>query len=145
MYLPGQVPIFSNESREDLVAFVEKARDFALNNTEDVALKAFNDSNGIFVKRDLYIWAYDFDGTTLAHPYQPDLVGKNNTNLTDINGVPMIKNMIIIAEQGNGFLYYLWPNPAQDNKEEFKLAYVMKVNDNLWIGSGIYLENPILQ
>jgi len=145
VYLPGQAPIFGKEAGEDLVAFVERAKDYASNNTKDAALKAFNDSNGIFVKKDLYIWAYDFNGTTLAHPFRPDLVSKNNINLTDMNGVPIIKNMIMNAERGKGFLYYLWPNPTHDNKEEFKLAYVMKVNDNLWIGSGIYLGNPRLQ
>jgi polar amino acid transport system substrate-binding protein len=144
VYLPGQAPIFSKGAREDLVAFVERAKDFALNNSRDVALKAFNDSDGIFVKRDLYIWAYDFNGTTLAHPFRPELVGKNNINLTDINGVPLVKNMIVIAERGKGFLYYVWPNPIHDNKEELKLAYIMKVNDSLWIGSGIYLDQPHL-
>jgi hypothetical protein len=46
IYLNGQAPIFSKEARKDLAAFVEGARNFALNNTKDAALKAFNDRNG---------------------------------------------------------------------------------------------------
>jgi signal transduction histidine kinase len=132
-------PSPDGSTKEDLVAFVEEAVAYAREKGRDEAIRAFNDSDGIFVKNDLYIWAYDFNGTTLAHPYRPDLVGKNNINLTDTNGVPIIKNMIMIAERGQGFLYYVWPNPTHNDKDEFKMTYVMKVNDNLWVGSGIYL------
>jgi hypothetical protein len=79
IYLPGQAPIFSNESRKDLVAFVEMARDLALNNTRDVALKALNDRNGEFVKGNDYIFADDYAGNVLALPFQPDLMARTGS------------------------------------------------------------------
>jgi polar amino acid transport system substrate-binding protein len=137
-YLPVQAPIFSNESRDDLVAFVDGAKDFALNTTKEEAIKAFNDKNGKFVKGNLYIWAYDFAGNTLAHPLKPELVGKNNINLTDPNGVEIIRDMIALAQNGNRFTYYLYPDPAKNMTQGFKLSYVTKVDDTWWLGSGIY-------
>ncbi|MHB8120287.1 MAG: cache domain-containing protein [Methanothrix sp.] len=133
--------ILQPEDREELRAFVEEARDFALQNGRDRALEVFNDSKGEFVRGDLYIFAYDFQGITLAHPYRPDMVGRNNINLTDSNGVYLKKNMREVARRGEGFAYYVWPNPAQDNRDELKLSYVLRVDDGLWLAAGIYLTN----
>lgn len=140
IYLPGPAPIFSNESRKGLVAFVDNARDFALNHTKEEALKAFNEPSGKFVKGELYIIAYDFNGTRLAHPYMPEAIGENAINVTDPNGVDQIRNMRDLAANfGDGFFYYIWPNPARSNARELKLFYVTKVNDEWFLGSGIYL------
>jgi len=140
MYLPGPAPVFSNESRKDLIAFVEGAREFALNHTKEEALKAFNNPNGMFVKEELYIIAYDFNGTRLAHPYMPEATGENALNVTDPNGVDQVRNMRdFAADWGDGFFYYIWPNPAKDNARELKLCYVTKVNDDWFLASGVYL------
>jgi len=140
-YLNVTPPLFSNKSREDLVAFVDGARDFALNTTKEEALKAFNDKNGKFVEGgNLYIWAYDFDGNTLAHPIKPELIGKNNSDLKDPNGVEIIRDMIALAQSGGGFSYYVYPDPAKNMTEGFKLSYVTKVDDTWWLGSGIYAQ-----
>jgi len=138
MYLPGQAHIFSNESREDLVAFLERARDFALNNTRDVALNAFNDRNGEFAKGNNYIFAYDFAGNTLALPIQPDLIGKNRIDLEDPNGVKITQDMIALAQNGGGFTYYIDPDPERNMTLELKLSYITKVDDTCWLGAGIY-------
>ena len=57
------------EAREDLIAFVNEAKDFVLEQGKDKALEVFNDPKGKFVRGELYIIAYDFNGTRLAHPY----------------------------------------------------------------------------
>lgn len=140
MYLPGPAPIFSNESRKELISFVESAKAFALNDTKEEALKAFNDPNGKFVRGELYIIAYDFNGTRLAHPYMPEAIGENALNVTDPNGVDQVGNMRdLAANYGSGFFYYIWPNPAKANARELKLCYVTKVNDGWFLASGVYL------
>ena len=139
MYLPGVAPIFSNESTEDLVAFVEKARDFALNHTKDEALKAFNDRNGEFVRGNQYIFADDFQGNALAMPFEPDVLGTNNINAQDPNGVYIIQELLDVAKRGNGFTYIIYKDPAENMTQRPKLRYVMKVNDEWFLGSGIYL------
>jgi len=137
------MPSPDGSTREDLVAFIEEAVSYVQENGQDEAIRAFNDSEGKFVKRDLYVFAYDFNGMTLANPYRPDFVGRNNINLTDQNGVGIIKDLTIVADRGKGFSYYIWPNIAHENKEELKLAYVERVNDALWVGAGIYLAGPV--
>ncbi len=138
IYLTGQAPIFNDESREDLVAFVERARDFALNNTRDAALKAFDDKNGEFTKRDLYIFAGDFAGNVLALPIQPDLIGKNRIDLEDPNGVKTTQDFIALARNGGGFTYYIYPDPERNMTPKLKLSYITKVDDTCWLASGIY-------
>jgi polar amino acid transport system substrate-binding protein len=137
-YLKVKAPIFINESREYLLAFVGGARDFALNTSKEYALKTFNDLNGSYVEGNRYIFAYDFAGNCLALPIQPDFLGVNRINITDSNGVDYIRDMIALAKSGGGFIYYIKPDPLQNMIQGFKLSYVTKVNDAWWLGAGIY-------
>jgi len=137
-YLSVQAPIFSNESREYLVAYVEGARDFALNTSKEEALTAFNDINGSYVEGNRYIFAYDFAGNCLALPIQPELTGENRIDITDSNGAEYIRDMIAMAQSGEGFIYYIKPDPAKNMTQGFKLSYIAKVDDTWWLGAGIY-------
>jgi two-component system, NarL family, sensor kinase len=138
IYLPGPAPIFSNESREDLKAFVKSARDYALNHTREEALKAFNDINGEFVIGNRYIYAYDIKGNTLAMPCEPDEVGTNCIDLQDPNGVYPIQRLLDADMNGDGFTYTICNDSAENMTYMPKLDYVMKVNDEWFLGSGIY-------
>jgi signal transduction histidine kinase len=127
---------------KELVSFVESAAAYAKENGKDKAFKEFNNKTGPFVKGELYIYVVDFNGTTLANGFKPERIGKNWLNDTDPNGVQFIKNQIDSLRKGNsGFDYYMFPNPAHNNKPELKLGYRMKADDNWWLGSGIYLSN----
>ncbi len=111
-----------------------------MNHTKEDALKAFNDRNGTFVRGELYIIAYDFNGTRLAHPYMPEAIDEDALNVTDLNGVADVRNMRDLATNwGDGFIYYVWLNPAHSNARELKLAYVTKVNNEWFLSSGIYM------
>jgi polar amino acid transport system substrate-binding protein len=137
-YLRVHTPIFNNESREDLMDFVESARDFALNTSKEDALNAFNDLNGSYVEGDRYVFAYDFEGNCLALPIQPDYLGVNRINITDSNGVEYIRDMIALAQSGGGFIYYIKVDPAENMTQGFKLSYIKKVDDTWWLGAGVY-------
>lgn len=128
-----------NEAK--LVSFVESAVAYAQENGKDMALKEFSDKTGSFVNGELYIYAYDFNGTNIAHPFKSDWIGRDKMNESDSNGVHYIRNLINVAKKGNGFTYFIFPNPSHDNRDELKLGYVMKVDDNWWLGSGLYLSN----
>ncbi len=125
----------------ELVLFVESAVGFAREFGKDRALEEFSNKNGSFVRGDLYIYAYDFNGTNIAHPFKSDWIGKDKINETDSNGVLYIRNLINVARERKGFTYFIFPNPAHDNKLEFKIGYAMKVDDNWWLGSGSYLSD----
>jgi polar amino acid transport system substrate-binding protein len=137
-YLSLQTPIFSNESREDLVAFVESARSFALKTSKEEAVKTFNDINSSYVEGNRYIIAYDFAGNCLVHPIRPELIGKNRIDVRDPNGVEQVRDMVALAQNGQGFTYYLYPDPAENMIQRFKLSFIMKVDDTWWLGAGIY-------
>ncbi len=62
--------VLEPEAKEELIVFVNEARDFVVEQGKDKALEVFNDPDGEFVRGELYIIAYDFNGTRLAHPYQ---------------------------------------------------------------------------
>jgi cytochrome c len=129
----------------DFIAFVDNAVAYAKANGKDKAIKEFNDNKSTkFIKGELYIFAYDFNGVTLAHPYQPEYVGNSQMGLKDANGVLLIKNMVTIARRGNGTVYYVWANPAHDKKLETKLTYVKEVDDTWWLGAGTYLPNILV-
>jgi len=136
---PNLTPVANGSTKEEMVTFLDEAKEYVLKNGRDEGLEAFGDPAGEFVRGDLYVFAYDFNGTVLAHPYSPELVGRNGLDLVDPNGVLVTRNLLEVAERGGGFLYCVYPNPAQDNAEELKLIRALKVDDDLWIGSGIYL------
>ena len=138
IYLADVPSYFIPDSRQELVAFVEDAVAYAEENGKDEAIQEFNDQEGDFVDGDRYIFAYDFEGSTLALPYQPDQIGVNRIDSQDANGVTFIQDLIDQAKRGGGFTYYLYPNPEKNMTEELKLSYVMKVDDTWWLGSGIY-------
>ncbi|MDD1675151.1 MAG: transporter substrate-binding domain-containing protein, partial [Methanomicrobiales archaeon] len=71
---------------DDLVAFVENASAYANAVGDREALAEFQKKDGQFCVGTVYIYAYDYNYTLLAHPYEPDLVGTNRRNWTDIRG-----------------------------------------------------------
>jgi signal transduction histidine kinase len=122
-----------------LTSFVKKGVAFAKNESKKNALATFNDLNGEFIQGELYLFAYDVNATTLALPYQQEIIGQNRMVLRDSNGMGFIKAMTNIAGYGGGFVYYVYPNPVMNLTEQVKLAYVKPVDETWFIGSGIYL------
>lgn len=127
--------------RNRLVAFVDEAANYVKDNGKEKALLEFNNRSGSFMRGDLYIFAYDFNGTNLAIPIRPDMVGHDQRNLLDINGVAIVKNELALAKRGGGLMYLVFQNPVHENRQELKLVYIKKVDDSLWLGSGMYLSN----
>lgn len=130
----------STVSPEELVAFVEKAFEYAHVHGQEAALREFNNQTGQFVDGKLYIFAYDTNGTTLALPFQPEIIGTDRWNITDANGTLFIQNLMATAQSGGGFVRYIYADPAENFTIKQKLSYVMMVDDEWIIGAGIY--NP---
>ncbi|EHQ36047.1 cache domain-containing protein [Methanoplanus limicola] len=133
---------------EELVSFVDMASQFANENGEESAFAEYNKKDGIFSKGDLYIYAYDFEGVLLAHPYQQDKIGTDRLDWTTANGLEFVRAAMDTAENGEGYVMYMYPAPesgiineAESSEYIPKIGYVKKVNENLWIGSGIYLRD----
>jgi hypothetical protein len=125
-------------SNESLVSFVNSAVAYAKTNGREKALAEFSNPNGSFVRGELYIYAYDFNGTTLAHPFNPEKIGVNRLNETDAQEGLFIRNLRDTARNGSGFARFYYINPTHNRSVESKLGYVEKVDDDWWLGSGIY-------
>jgi two-component system NarL family sensor kinase len=89
---------------------------------------------------DGYFFVYDMQGNSLMHPREPDLVGHNWWLLKDPDGALTIQQLIAAANNGGGYVRYVWHRPSTNRLEE-KLGYVVPLRRWGWmIGTGIYLD-----
>jgi len=87
------------------------------------AFKEFQNKNGPFVYKDLYLALYDLTGKCLAHGADPGRVGKDFMEAKDPDGKPFIKERIEVAKaKGKGWQDYKFRNPA-NAKVEQKTSY----------------------
>lgn len=132
-------PAFAQErgTSDEAVAMVKKAVELVKSAGKDKALAAFNDPNGGFQVKDLYVFAQDLaSGATLAHK-NPGLIGKDLRVLKDADGKAFGLEMTQLAnEKGSGWVDYKWVN-AQTKKIEPKSSYIERVGD-IYVGVGIY-------
>ena len=92
--------IYTSEERlidPGLREFIAGAKTFAAENGRTIAAAEFNNRSGRFIRGDLYVFAYDYNGTVLAWPYRPDQIGVNRRNDTDPVGTHHIQAMIAAA------------------------------------------------
>jgi len=145
------IPLTESGMRpQDLEAFVRNASAYAAVTGEKAALAEFQQKDGNFSLGNLYIYAYDYQGTLLAHPYQSNLVGTDRTNWTDARGLPFVRVSEFTALNGGGYIAYLYPAPeggvidekALDTYQP-KIGYVAPVDEHWWIGSGMYFSDMV--
>lgn len=96
------------------------------------AMARFNDMNGGFVEDDLYVFVVGLkDRIMHAHGTMPRLIGRDVGELRDVEGKPIIRQMIdIVNAKGKGELQYTWPNPVT-GKPERKTTYLQRVDGYL--------------
>ncbi|HEX5668561.1 MAG TPA: cache domain-containing protein, partial [Chitinophagaceae bacterium] len=95
-------------------------------------------------KGEQYIFVLDMEGNMLVHP-DPDLEGKNQLALRDINGKPIVRGLISVATampgRPNGWYHYEWPVPG-GLLPRWKSTYVKQVQTpagrKYIVGSGMY-------
>lgn len=127
-------------TKDELVNFVNKAKQFAMSSGKASAVAEFSKTSGDFVQGELYIFATDFSGTILAHGAKPALAGKSLMAVRDTDGNEMIKEMVNVAStEGTGYVSYRWEHPEK-KKVMRKLTYVTKIDDSYWIAAGIYSD-----
>ncbi|NMB78955.1 MAG: histidine kinase [Methanomicrobiales archaeon] len=133
-------------TREDLLldpelrAFVAEAKTYAVKNGKEKALAEFNNKNGSFVRGELYVFAYDYNGTSIAWPYRPDLVGTDRSGATDpVTGTRHIQAMLSAARNGTTLVEYYSVNPST-NTTQLKIVDVADIDGTWMIGAGRYME-----
>jgi cytochrome c len=126
---------------QDAKELVEKAVQIFSEKGKDYALKVVGASAGPLRKDGgLYVFSIAFDGTGLAHPVNPKLVGPI-WDLKDTNGKYMVRDFVQVAkEQGSGWSDYWWNKPGE-TKLLLKKTYVMRVpGEDILVGCGYYQE-----
>lgn len=110
----------------------------ALKANPATALADFQTLGGRFMEDDLYVFVIDLaDGRFLAHGGNPELVGRDGTEVHDAKGKAITVDMINIAKRkGAGELDYVWRNPTT-GKSESKHSYFRAVDGRL-VGVGYY-------
>ena len=113
--------------REARTMFEQAVRYMEQNGAER-AFAAFNDRQGQFVRKDLYVFAIDDRGVYHASGAAPEaLVGLKVLDTTDAAGNPLFREMIDATRvTQEATVRYVWLNRAT-NKVEPKVSYVRKL------------------
>lgn len=114
------------DQAEDAKALVNKAVAMAEKDGVEKTLKAIGNRKGPFVKGDLYVWAGNFENTSvLAHPFIPGLVAaKGLKDFKDEKGNQVFVLCGKVAkDKGKGWTEYWHTNP-NTGKVSPKKTYV---------------------
>ncbi|MDF2984567.1 MAG: methyl-accepting chemotaxis sensory transducer with Cache sensor [Eubacterium sp.] len=95
---------------------------------------------------DGYFWIDDTSGVLVAHPVKPEDEGKNRLDITDPNGVKLIREVIDAAVNGKeaGYTNFMWEKPEDvgTGKLTQKRAYSLLFKPWNWvISTGNYVDN----
>ncbi len=132
---PGREPVSA------MVDLVERGAAYGREHGAEAAFSEISNRSGMFVDpADHYLYAYDYNGTLLAHPHLQASIGTSLIEREDPFGMENIRALRDTAQSGGGFIVFVWPNPEQENREELKIGYVLPVDDTWWVGSGVYLS-----
>ncbi len=130
-------PSCATDNPDDAIALVDKGVAFLQKNGKDVLIAEINKKNPEFINGDIYLYVRALDGTVLAHPNNPKLVGKNLVVLPDADGKFFRKEIIELAKsKGKGWVDYRYNNPVS-NEIEKKSTYVLRQGE-LILEAGIY-------
>lgn len=121
-FAPFDWLIGTGEYQEDVVADIQK----------EVLARI----ERITVGRDGYIFAGTYQGESLAGPG----AGRNLLDVTDANGVTVVRELIALAKGGGGYLNYVMPE-LNGQAQAAKISYVAGIPEWGWyIGSGVNTE-----
>jgi cytochrome c len=128
----------ADASEKDAIALVDKGAAFIKAHGKDEMIKRIAAKDPEFVQPSLYLFMCDLKtGVLVAHPMNPALVGKDLTDVPDINGKKFRREIIeLAAKDGKGWVDYAYKNP-NNSKVEPKTTYVMRVGDVV-LEAGIY-------
>jgi cytochrome c len=121
----------------DAKALVEKGGNYMKKHGKAALIDEINHKNPIFINGNIYLAMRATDGTTLAHPINPRVIGKNMVTLPDADGKYYRKDILdIAAKTGAGWVDYRYNNPSTGEIER-KATYFMRVDDVI-LEAGIY-------
>jgi len=104
-------------NKEECVTLVKEAGKLINEKGFDKAIAEINNQEGKFVTKNTYVFLLDLDGRLLAHPFNPQYIGRSLLENKDTNGKLYIQECITIAKsRGEGWTEYMHPTPAEMKK-----------------------------
>jgi methyl-accepting chemotaxis protein len=86
-----------------------------------------------------YFFTYE-NTTAISVPIKPELAGKDLAKTADKNGVAYVAELAKAAENGGGFVEYVYDKPGKGIQP--KLSYAEMIpGTKFWIGTGVYIDN----
>ena len=130
------------ETRE-LVALVDDATELVRGKGES-AFDDFRVAGSRWRHAETYVFVLDLDGNMLVHA-DPALEGKNQLELKDVGGKPIIRGLLdvtsAVAGKPQGWYHYQWPVPG-GLLPRWKSSFVRRVSSpsgkSYVVGSGMY-------
>ncbi len=137
------VKAVNQDSTQYLINLVKEAAEI-VHTQGEAAFKEFRKLESRWRKGETYIFILDKDGKMLVHA-DPEMEGKNQLELKDVNGKPIIKGLLAAAtalhEKQGGWFHYQWPVP-DGLLPRWKSSYVQLVESpegkEYIVGSGMY-------
>ncbi|MDH4232504.1 MAG: cache domain-containing protein [Nitrospirota bacterium] len=135
--------LYQYEETRELIQLVKDAAELVRNKGE-AAFDDFRVSGSRWRQEETYVFVLDPKGNMLVHP-DPTMEGKNELDLKDVNGKPIIQGLIAAAMtfsgKPEGWYHYQWPVPG-GLFPRWKSSYVRLVTapsgSSYVVGSGIY-------
>jgi cytochrome c len=128
---------YAQSNPNDAVAMVDKGAAYLKKNGKAALIKEVNAKNPEFINATTYLTVRALDGTQLAHPTNPKLVGKNLVVLPDADGKLFRKEVIETAKaKGKGWVDYRYNNPETKDIEKKSTYFVL--SGDVILEAGIY-------
>jgi cytochrome c len=127
-----------NRQKSKLVTMVDQAVEL-IESQGEAGFPELRSSS--WVHNDSYVFVWRLDGVRVVYPPDPSGEGKNMTDLLDSQGKSIGKLFIQTAENGSGWVDYMWPKPGEKTPS-LKITYIKKAqyqNQTYLVGSGVYI------
>ncbi len=148
LHLQAVEPVLMAARKAELQSFVNLARSSIAHLVRDGMPDGASQRQALAILKRLefghdgYFFVFDFDGTNLLYPRQPQLQGRNLMDLQDRQGDYPIRKLLDQARSGGGYVEYEWGRPSTGQLER-KLGYVEPIAGWEWmIGTGTYVDEP---
>ena len=88
-----------------------------------------------------YFFATSLDGVSELLPIQPDLEGTSITDMVDVKGTKIVKDMVALMKERDETFYHWWfQKPDSDTRPYFKVGFLKRFEPLDWyLGTGEYL------
>jgi hypothetical protein len=124
-------------SAEEAVGLVQRAIAYRQRTSRDTFVRDLTEPAKGFHDRDMYVFVLDGYGTYLAFGGNPAKVGTRVQDIAGIDGDGLLQSIVNQADFEPGWVEYDITNPTT-GKVQTKMSFVQLVEDDLYVGCGVY-------